>query len=186
MIQLAAELGDPEALSQLGDPPQSLPEHYRSRIEQAVQPLTTHQRVAFACECASRVQHYWLAFNSEDSRPADAIAAATGWLRGELSHDFAALSSAASDAGVTASEEFDRIEGTTISVAEASPLGRAIYSAEWAAVAAHSCTDIISDPTEECYCCAYAAKAAVWATHDNPAEREWQAKRLCDFLLGRA
>ena len=183
-LQYAADLGDTDAVSQLGARPNLLPEHYRSRIELAVSPLTTEQRVAFACECAVRVQSFWLDFNARDSRPANAITAAQDWLHGKRCADFAALSTAASDAGVTALNSYEEIEGYTTTINDASPAGRAAYSAQWAAVSAHSCTDILC--SDECYACAYAAKAAVWATHESDAEYDWQAKRLCDYLLGRA
>lgn len=122
----------------------------------------------FAIECAERVLHIFEFSYPNDPRPRIAIEAAKGFLRGDVKAvDVEAASFAAKIAA----------SGAVWSVASA-----AADAAAWA-------TAWVTKPTDRCAANAASAASAAAARAINvdvAAEREWQAKRLGELLMGLA
>lgn len=122
----------------------------------------------FAADCAERVLPNFLKVFPNDTRPAEAIAAARAYARGEIGD--AALEAARAAAWAA----------RAATGAAAGAAGAAAWAASWAARAA----------AWDAAGAARAAGAAAWAARDAwddcDAEQKWQRDRLLDYLRGGA
>ncbi len=130
--------------------------------------------VLFACDCAERVLHVFEKQYPDDKRPRTAIETARKWARGEatLKETRSASDAAAAAAGASYSAA---CADDTVS-----------YAASDAAGSAYAASDASDDTADVAYS-TYAASGA--ATHAADAadasEREWQLKRLMEYLEGK-
>jgi hypothetical protein len=112
----------------------------------------------FASDCAEHVLHVFEAYDPNDSRPRDAVAAARAYARGEITSRAAAFARA----GDCATVAYD---------ADA----YVAYAAASAAYAA--CT-----PAYAADAASYAAYYAFYASSHQGQERQWQGERLATYL----
>ena len=140
----------------------------------------------FACDCAEHVAHLWKAPVGSTWKPADAIAVARAFARGEATREELAAARAAAraaawaawDAAWAATGDAARAAARAAAWAAAGDAARAAArAAAWDAARA-AAWDAAWDARD--------AGAAAWNARDaaGAAERKWQLDRLRDYLEG--
>jgi hypothetical protein len=163
-----------------------LPEHYRTKIEKAISPLSIQEMVSFALDCAIRAFAAWEAIRATDRRPHIALEATRMWLLGQVTQEVvSAAARGASDAGREADDP-DQVPANrtlTAAIYAADAASHAALAAEYAARLPSDPEVSVSDVVE---CVAWAAKFALSAAPDPQAEKKWQLEQLANYLLLQA
>jgi hypothetical protein len=175
---MAAALGDTAALV-IVPSPQALPDHHRSKVELALARLSHRETIHFAIDCARRALPTWETLFPDDRRPASAVTAATLWMSGDcVTDDLLTAAANAEAAGHEADEQqLEPMDDHRIF---------AIYACSAASHVALTAESAAEDGSEVAKCAAWAASFARKATDDPVTEEQWQLRRLCDYLMGRA
>jgi len=183
-VKLAAQLGNPTALTLFPDEPPTNWEKLKERkqtLKKAEKELGKPRIVEFTADMAERVLQIFEAQHPEDKRPREAIATARTWAKCPCKkHKKEARSAAAAANAAAASSSYAYYAASSAADVAYAAADAAYYAADAAYYAAYAAAAVAAADAA-----AYAADAAVAdaAYAALKAEFEWQKQRLIDVLI---